>query len=123
MTLRIPPLLQLALATGFGWLLSEAFPPLSYDSGLVRTASWALVAAGIVVSLTATVWTPPEALRSFLIAGVLSSFTTFSAFSLDVINLLEREQYLYMTLYYLGSVTLSIAAILMAVTLVRGLVS
>ena len=78
---------------------------------------------GIVVSLTATIWTPPEALRSFLIAGVLSSFTTFSAFSLDVISLLEREQYFYMTLYYLSSVTLSIAAILLAVTLVKGFVS
>ena len=53
MTPRIPPLLQLALATAFGWLLSEALPMLSYDSWVVRTAGWALIAAGIVVSLTA----------------------------------------------------------------------
>lgn len=76
---------------------------------------------GIAVSVFASIWTPPEALRGFLIAGVLSSFTTFSAFSLDVIELLEREQYLYMSLYYLGSVTLSVLAILLAVMLVRGL--
>ncbi|MFK7839812.1 MAG: fluoride efflux transporter CrcB [Bdellovibrionales bacterium] len=78
---------------------------------------------GVAVSVFASMWTPPEQLRAFLIAGVLSSFTTFSAFSLDVIHLMEREQYLYMSLYYLSSVTLSIAAILLAITLVKGFIS
>lgn len=77
---------------------------------------------GVAVSVFATIWTPPEAFRSFLIAGVLSSFTTFSAFSLDVIHLLEREQYLYMSIYYLSSVTLSILAILLAIMFVKGVV-
>ena len=78
---------------------------------------------GIAVSVFASIWTPPEALRSFLIAGVLSSFTTFSAFSLDVIHLLEREQYLYMSIYYLSSVTLSVLAILLAIMFVKGFAS
>ena len=53
MTLRIPPLFQLALAGCVGWFLSETFPLLSYVSRIVWIAGWVSIAAGIVVLLIA----------------------------------------------------------------------
>ena len=80
-------------------------------------------ALGVVISVFDHFWTPSDLMRAFLITGILSAFTTFSTFSLDVIHLLERQQYLYMSLYYLGSITLSVASLLMAVHIVRALIS
>ncbi len=53
MTLRIPPLVQLALATGVGWLLSETLPSLSYISRVTWFAGWAFITTGFIVSLIA----------------------------------------------------------------------
>jgi protein-S-isoprenylcysteine O-methyltransferase Ste14 len=53
MTCRIPPLLQLVLATGVGWFLSEAFPLLSHVSRLSWIVGWILVVTGLLVSLIA----------------------------------------------------------------------
>ncbi|MGB0508353.1 MAG: fluoride efflux transporter FluC [Pikeienuella sp.] len=47
----------------------------------------------------------------FLMTGVLGGFTTFSAFSLDTMSLIERGATGLAALYVGGSVVLSIAAI------------
>ena len=47
-------------------------------------------------------------LQVFIIVGVLGSFTTFSAFSLDVVVLLQRNELFAADLYILGSVVVSI---------------
>lgn len=78
---------------------------------------------GIVISLFDHIWTPSDMMRAFLVTGVLSAFTTFSTFSLDVIHLLERQQYLAMSLYYLGSIILSIAALLLAIQIVKAIIA
>ncbi len=52
-----------------------------------------------------------EQMKLFLATGFLGGFTTFSAFSLDVINLLERKAYTPFILYVSGSVVLAIAAL------------
>ena len=57
----------------------------------------------------------------FLTTGVLGGFTTFSAFSLDVIVLYQRGQAGSATLYFAGSVALSIAALLVGLIVVRRL--
>lgn len=48
----------------------------------------------------------------FLVAGVLGGFTTFSAFSLDAVRLWERGDGMLAVGYVMGSVLLSIAALL-----------
>lgn len=53
----------------------------------------------------------PNELRLFFATGVLGGFTTFSAFSLDVANLLERGALVPTAGYVLASVLLSILAI------------
>ena len=52
----------------------------------------------------------PE-LRLFLTVGVLGGFTTFSAFSLDVVSLLQRQDIWGAALYVGVSVILSIGAL------------
>ncbi|MEM6640318.1 MAG: fluoride efflux transporter CrcB [Pseudomonadota bacterium] len=48
-------------------------------------------------------------LRLFLITGVLGAFTTFSAFSLDTLQLAERGQWLPAAAYVLSTVVLCVA--------------
>ncbi len=46
----------------------------------------------------------PDELRIPLMTGLLGGFTTFSAFSLETINLFVNQRYVFGTLYVLGSV-------------------
>lgn len=48
--------------------------------------------------------------RLLLVTGVLGGFTTFSAFSFDVLELLQRGQHTQAAAYIAGSVVLSLAA-------------
>ncbi|MGO4670532.1 fluoride efflux transporter CrcB [Bosea sp. 2RAB26] len=59
--------------------------------------------------------------RLFLTTGVLGGFTTFSAFSLEAVLLWERGQLGFATIYVLGSVALSLAALVGGLAFVRGL--
>jgi CrcB protein len=56
----------------------------------------------------------------FLMTGLLGGFTTFSAFSLDALSLFERGQTGAALGYVLGSVLLSLAAIVGGLALARG---
>lgn len=51
-----------------------------------------------------------EAVRLFLIIGVLGAFTTFSSFSLDTLHLLLQNRYFAAILYVLSNVLLCIIA-------------
>lgn len=55
--------------------------------------------------------------RLFLTTGLLGGFTTFSAFSLDTLALVERGQWMTATFYVLGSVVFGIAGLWLAMTL------
>lgn len=57
--------------------------------------------------------------RLFLATGVLGGFTTFSAFSLDAAVIWERGDHLTCAAYAVGSVLLSIAALLAGMAAVR----
>jgi len=58
-------------------------------------------------------------MRSFLMTGVLGGFTTFSAFSLDAGNMIERHDYTLAGLYIAASVIGSIAALFFGLYAVR----
>ncbi|KZY33814.1 protein CrcB [Roseovarius sp. HI0049] len=60
-----------------------------------------------------------KAAAPFLMTGLLGGFTTFSAFSLDAMALYERGQVTLAGAYVLGSVILSLAAIVLGMALVR----
>lgn len=70
---------------------------------------------------------PPEvwgsAPRLFLMTGVLGGYTTFSAFSLDAVSLWERGATGGALAYALGSVLLSVAALVLGLALARGAIA
>ncbi|MEW9919811.1 fluoride efflux transporter CrcB [Marimonas sp. MJW-29] len=59
-------------------------------------------------------------LSPFVMTGVLGGFTTFSAFSLETVTLMERGDYSGAVLYVTLSVVLSIAALMLGLFLARG---
>lgn len=65
----------------------------------------------------------PMQLRLFLTTGVLGGFTTFSAFSLETALLYEKGQAGAAVAYAVGSVTLAIGALFLALMLVRTLIN
>ena len=61
-----------------------------------------------------------QQVRLFLTTGILGGFTTFSAFSLDTMLLVERHAYGLAAGYALGSVIASVSALFVALALFRG---
>ncbi len=59
--------------------------------------------------------------RLFMAVGVLGGFTTFSAFSLEIITLVERGQAVLALVYILISVILSVMAVFAGLLIVRGM--
>lgn len=57
-----------------------------------------------------------------VISGFLSGFTTFSAFSLDALNLIQSGQSLQALIYVGGSVFLSFGVVAFGAVLARGLI-
>ena len=62
----------------------------------------------------------PE-LRSFLTVGILGGYTTFSTFSLDSVLLLQKGEYAQAAVYVIGSVVLSILALVAGLWIVRSI--
>lgn len=60
-----------------------------------------------------------DGMKAFLATGILGGFTTFSAFSLDAVQLVERGQSMDAALYVIASVAGSIAALIAGLALVR----
>ena len=74
---------------------------------------------GVLISLFAHVWEPPQSMRAFLTVGILGGFTTFSTFSADSVLLLERGTFGAAGLYVFGSVGLGLAALYGGMLIVR----
>lgn len=76
---------------------------------------------GLLVGLEAWITSDGPGLRLFLAIGILGGFTTFSSFSLDVMAMLERQQWLAAAGYATASVVLSVLALGLGIFLVRSL--
>ncbi len=74
---------------------------------------------GVVIASLAPYFGGSPAVRTFLATGILGGFTTFSAFSLDAVELMERGHLTTLALYVVGSVLLSIVALLAGVGVMR----
>ncbi|MRH77177.1 fluoride efflux transporter CrcB [Spiribacter sp. C176] len=61
--------------------------------------------------------------RSFLTIGLLGAFTTFSAFSLEAVSLLNTGEAGRAAVYVLASVMLCIAAAMVGMAIARGLIT
>jgi CrcB protein len=76
---------------------------------------------GAFVELFALKWDLPQDARVFLTVGICGGFTTFSTFSLDAYVLVQRGEWWFAAAYIIGSVVLSIGALVAALHLVRAL--
>ena len=79
--------------------------------------------AGLLLGTMIAVWSSSETLRAFLFVGCLGGFTTFSAFSVDVVLMAERGQYLAATAYAVGSVAASVAGLFAGMRAMRALLT
>ncbi|PVA10230.1 fluoride efflux transporter CrcB [Pelagivirga sediminicola] len=64
-----------------------------------------------------------EALNPFVMTGILGGFTTFSAFSLETLALVERGDIAAALLYVALSVGLSIGALALGLWVMRGVLA
>lgn len=76
---------------------------------------------GVVITAIALKWSAGQTVQAFLMVGVLGGFTTFSAFSLDVVRLIERDAVALAGGYALGSVVFSIVGLYAGITFARAL--
>ncbi len=102
------------LVGGLGLWLGAGFPV-----GTLAVNALGSFMMGVLIEVTALVWSPSPELRAFLVVGVLGSFTTVSAFSLDVLVLFERGAGGLAGFYLAASVTLSLAGIYAGMRLLR----
>jgi CrcB protein len=78
------------------------------------------LAMGLLVGLLAKHLPPGQnEIRLFVAVGILGGFTTFSAFSLDAIVLIERGQWGQSILYALVSVIVSVVALFLGLLVMR----
>jgi CrcB protein len=99
-----------------GHALGLAFP---YGTLIVNVAGSLVMGVAAVIMMERFPgswgrWSP------FLMTGILGGFTTFSAFSLDALFLIERGRNLAAASYIGGSVALSILGLWAGLTLARG---
>jgi CrcB protein len=100
------------LGSGFPWGTLTVNVVGGFAMGVL--AGWLALKAG-------EAWTQP--VRLLLATGVLGGFTTFSAFSLDVVLLWDRGQVAGAAAYVLASVAFSILGLVLGLFLVRVLTS
>ncbi len=108
---------HLVTAGTAAWL-GSAFP---FGTLAVNVAGSFLL--GALAGLLVQAWSPPDGTRLLLATGFLGAFTTFSAFSLDAVNLFERGSAVLAGLYVAASVILSIGALVAGMRLARAMLS
>jgi fluoride exporter len=77
------------------------------------------LAMGLIVGWFASRVDPAQHWRLFLTTGVLGGFTTFSAYSFEVVQLYERGNPLLAVTYAAASVVLSVAALALGLVIAR----
>jgi fluoride exporter len=78
------------------------------------------LAMGLLVGWLARALPPAQnEIRLFVAVGILGGFTTFSAFSLEVVTLIERGNLGQAAIYVLGSVIVSVVALLVGLLVFR----
>ena len=99
---------------GFGRWLGAGFP---WSTLFVNVAGGFLM--GVLIEALALKFSGSLELRTLLATGVLGGFTTFSAFSMDFVVLVQREELALAAAYVAASVACSILALYTGLVLTR----
>lgn len=112
------------LGSGFRYLVQRyiaIYSPVSFPFGTLIVNILGSLLIGIIYALgDKTNFLSPE-VRIFLAVGVCGGFTTFSSFSLDTFGLLKDSEYLYLSVYVIASVLLSISATIAGIWIIKSL--
>lgn len=93
----------------------------NYPWGTLAVNLIGCLAMGLLIGVLTLRGQSSAALRLFLATGVLGGFTTFSAFALDFVTLVERGRVDAALAYAAASVGLSIVAVFAGLTVMRAL--
>ena len=124
----LPHLLLVALGGGLGtalrygvgrWAMVLMGPGFPFGTFAVNIIGGFLM--GLLAGWLARLGDGGEQLRLLLGVGVLGGFTTFSAFSLEVYNMITRAEVALAAAYAVSSVAGSVLAVLAGVWVMRGL--
>ena len=77
------------------------------------------LAAGILMALATKQGLFSENTRLVLFFGLLGGFTTFSAFGLETVDLLQRQEFLWAGLYVMLTVFVGLLALWLGMSAVR----
>ncbi len=99
-------------------LMGSAFPYGIFAINVTGSLVMGLIAGWLSGQADAS-WSAPA--RLFVATGMLGGYTTFSAFSLDAMALIEQEAYGLAATYVVGSVVASLAACGLGLIAGRGL--
>ena len=70
---------------------------------------------GFLFSTFLNFWSPTQEIRAFLTVGFMGAFTTFSAFSLEVVLMIERAQWALAVTYILVSIVFCVGALFLSI--------
>ncbi len=101
------------------WSLRLLGPSFPWGTMIVNVAG--SFAIGLLAELIARRLNSSEEMRLLLVTGLLGGFTTFSAFSLDTMSLMERGATAAAVSYMVASVVLSLGAALGGLALGRSM--
>ncbi len=76
---------------------------------------------GVLFAALSSIWAPSQEIRAFLTVGMMGAFTTFSAFSLEVVLMIERAQWVLAGTYIIASVVLCVGVLLLSILGMRTL--
>ena len=107
-----------SVVSATGRMLGQSFP---YGTLFVNVLGSFLI--GVVATFMLRKFPDAENARHFLTTGFLGGFTTFSAFSLDVFQLMQRGENIWAAAYLLASVLLGIAAVIAGILVAQGSLS
>ena len=103
------------------WFVARGLTSFPWSTLVINVTGSALM--GLTIGLLTVRANPSPELRAFLATGILGGYTTFSAFSLDAWMLIERNQMMAAGAYVVGSVVLSLVALIATLAAVRMVLS
>lgn len=110
------------LGSGFRYLaqrLIAVILPVSFPYGTLIINVTGCFLIGIIYALGDKTRIMTPEFRMFLAIGICGGFTTFSTFSLDSYSMIRDGEYLYLTIYILASVLLSILATIAGIWIIK----